>query len=77
MGITVSDEILKRTTKCEKTFACLSGRMQDRCKAERSYNGVLLIQPKNGNSCGYHVDLGKSDFCTCPVRVELYKAYGI
>jgi hypothetical protein len=79
MTITIAEDILKRTTKCNKMFDCLSGRMHDMCEAERflGSNGVLQIQLKNGNSCGYHVRLDDLDFCTCPVRIELHKRYGI
>lgn len=79
MAITIDDDILKRTTKCYKIFDCLSVRLHDMCEVERflGSNGVLQIQLKNGNSCGYYVRLDDLDFCTCPTRLELYKRYGI
>jgi hypothetical protein len=79
MGIKVSDGILKRTTKCEKLFVCLSGRNHDICEAERylGSNGVLQIRLKNENACSYHILLDDLDYCTCPVRIELHKSHGI
>jgi hypothetical protein len=79
MGIKVSDEILMRTTKCEKLFACLSSRSHDMCGAERflGSNGVLQIRLKNENLCSYHVCLDDLDYCTCPVRIELHKRHGV
>ena len=78
MDITISDDMLKKTTKCEKGFSCLSSG-RDVCKAEPSIiKDVVYIECLEETSCPYRFTFGTSGYaCECPVRVVLCKRHGI
>ena len=78
MDITISDDMLKKTTKCEKGFSCLSSG-RDVCKAEPStMEGIVYIEYLEEVSCPYRRSFGRSNCaCECPVRIELCNKYGI
>jgi hypothetical protein len=74
--IKVSGAILKDTTNCRNSFACLSGETEYMCeviKSVSSYNAVI-IKPKSIDSCKYffHID---NTYCLCPTRNEIYRCY--
>ena len=79
--ITISDDILKQTTECEKDFACLSSETRDVCKAEFSVMRSMVYVEclEEASSCSYRDSFGASGIyvCTCPVRIELRDKYGI
>ncbi len=79
MDITISDDMLKKTTKCKKDFACLSSEKRDICKAVPSIiKDVVYIDCLEETSCPYRLTFGTSGYaCECPVRVELCKKHGI
>ncbi|MBN1842476.1 MAG: hypothetical protein JW883_09390 [Deltaproteobacteria bacterium] len=78
MGYSVSEEALKRTNKCAKNFSCLSGKMVGLCEVERFFSlQIVLVNKVNKDSCDYARLVDDYWFCTCPVRAELNKRYGI
>jgi hypothetical protein len=81
MAIILSDDVLTQTTKCEMDFACLSNRTDHLCKVERligfGSKPVLFLRQGEEPYCHYNFGFGTSIICSCPVRLELYKRYGI
>ena len=78
MSIKMDDEVRQRTTHCEHDFSCLSGDKTCLCEAKSSMGYDMLdIKPKFAIDCRYHISFGETDFCTCPIRNELYKRHSI
>ena len=75
--IKVSGAILKDTTNCRNSFACLSGETECMCeviKSARAYN-VVAIKPKSIDSCKNFFHLDNTIYCLCPTRNEIYNRY--
>lgn len=78
MDITISEEILKKATKCDKDCRCLSSGGKDVCKVISSVGPeVKFIDCTGKESCPYCLPFGNGFMCTCPVRLELHNKYGI
>jgi hypothetical protein len=79
MGITVSEDTLAQTTKCEMDFACLSGQASAQCQIESSMESVrfLMVNKIITEPCNYSFRFGDSEFCNCPVRFEMYQHHDI
>ena len=77
--LTVSEQTLAMTTHCQNHFHCLSGQVGGPCKVVFTLESVpfLRINNKNVEPCAYSFRFGDSDFCTCPVRRELFERYRI
>jgi hypothetical protein len=74
----VSEDTLKKTTRCKKAFSCLSGKSSDLCKVELCVDEKIhFIRCVGSEPCSYKVPFGYSYVCICPVRKELYNRYGI
>jgi hypothetical protein len=75
--IKVSEDILKDTTNCRNSFACLSGETECMCevvKSVSSYNAVE-IKAKSIDFCKYFFYLDNTMYCLCPTRNEIYRCY--
>jgi hypothetical protein len=71
-------ENLKKTTKCEKDFACLSHEIGCVCSVEEYRDEMLLfVKAPPDKECMYKMPLGDSFFCVCPMRTELYRQYAV
>jgi hypothetical protein len=81
MNIEMSDDILKRTTKCYHGLSCLSGEPRPVCKVEEPIGTLAALTNCEGKVyCPYCIPYGisgNSSYCTCPVRIELYRRYKI
>jgi hypothetical protein len=85
MHITVPETIVKQTTKCKYEFACLdqtlplNEKLPPRCFSIRTSDpGIVRTMCPMKTACPYCQPLGLGEgICTCPVRKELYKRYGI
>jgi hypothetical protein len=76
MKIEIPDEILKNTTKCNKSFGCLKNEKHVLCRVEHCVNEeVYFIKCLNTATCNYRVSFGNSYFCSCPVRMEIFNKY--
>jgi len=77
--ISVSEEILKQATHCQKNLNCLTGQAGGQCKVKLTLESVpfLKVNRANGEPCPYSFHYENSHFCTCPVRHELFHRYGI
>jgi hypothetical protein len=77
---TISNDILGQTTECEHDFVCLNDNSAPLCAVRSvSPNENVLYTFCSANSpCPYCKTIGPAEgVCTCPVRNELYKRYGI
>ena len=71
-------ESLKKATKCESGFACLSHKIDCVCSVEKFKDNMLLfVKAPADRECVFKMPLGDSFFCVCPMRVELHRQYGI
>jgi hypothetical protein len=86
MKYKIDEETLQQTTKCENNFACLSDECPNICGVLRAVGTQLIITSCTDScaKCAYCVCFNPADppaiseaFCTCPVRVELFKRHGI
>lgn len=78
-AIKVSEVILKDTTTCRNSFACLSGETEYMCEVitlVSSYNAVA-IKPKSIDSCRNILHLDNTIYCLCPTRNEIYRCYNL
>jgi hypothetical protein len=81
MDIRIDDDVIEQATKCGRVFSCLSGDVENLCKV--SYvlyvigDGPCLLQCMTQPPCEYGMALGNRWMCTCPVRKEIYRQYGV
>ncbi len=76
--LTISDETLKQSIKCQRTFECLTDRHL--CLIDRPVNGKgLFIKEKvsNAEHCQYVESSENAFICYCPTRYEIYKRYNL
>lgn len=81
MRYTVSEEVLRATTKCAHNFSCLTtGKCGNSliCKVDKRFdkNMLYIESTKNpeGVSCPYKVSYGGNHghICTCPTHYALF-----
>jgi hypothetical protein len=79
MAITVSDEVLKLTTKCQKGFGCLLDRLRDCCKVTiTAETQMIMTFCRTNGDCPYCDPINDFEgFCICPTRIELFNRHGI
>lgn len=69
----VNEDIIAKTTKCSKSFACLNGSDHKCCTIKDCINQkVHFLDVKDKIICSYVVYFGNDQICTCPVRKEIY-----
>jgi len=78
MILEIDQEILQKTTNCEKNFSCLSNKNHIPCKVKSIINNkVIFVECLNRDYCKYIQNYGNSYICLCPTRIEIFKKYGI
>lgn len=73
----ISQEIIDRTTRCDRDYSCLSESTRDLCEVTHANGENVLFIERNPRPCPYKIPFGSSYICTCPTRHELYKKYHI
>jgi hypothetical protein len=77
MKFAVSEDVIKKATKCRSNFSCLSGEGVCLCEIEDFAGDKLhFIKPGTGE-CDYRMGFGFSYLCNCPVRKEIYNQYRV
>jgi hypothetical protein len=74
----IENHVLRKTTKCEHSFSCLSEDNPPPFCEVIAYNAlskVVKVKPTSDRSCPYRLALHTFRYCLCPTRVELYKQY--
>ena len=66
-----------KATKCDRDYACLSGRKGAVCVVEHAVGDGEIIMVKRTNKCSdrYYKPFADGGCCECPVRKEIYKRY--
>jgi len=80
VDIKIDNFVLRKTTKCEHNFSCLSEDYPTPFCEVIAYNTlskVVKVKPKADRSCPYILALNTLRYCLCPTRVELYKQHKI
>ena len=70
----IADSIKEKTTKCNRSFQCLTGDSLCLCEVIEDTNRCSVkIKSKSDASCEYF----RAPFgtCMCPTRVEIYRKY--
>ncbi len=75
MEIEIPDDVIKLATKCTKNFSCLYGDTERLCKVEYCVSDTVHFIKCLEPTCSYKVAFGSGDFCTCPIRKEIYNRY--
>jgi hypothetical protein len=79
MKLAISEDVLGKTTRCSRNFACLSGDKECLCELESQINNQVFFI-RNNQQCGicdYKMSFGFSYICNCPTRKEVYNRYKI
>ena len=78
MMFPVSSEAKQATTDCEKGVSCLEGKRKDLCEVESCIGQkVHFIKRLNEGNCSYQHSFGEQNFCSCPIRKEIFNKYKI
>ena len=76
MEITIQEQFLRKATACKNDRRCVNGAsmfpVEDPVGAT-----ALVVTPPNGADCDYLTRLDTTVYCTCPVRIQIYKKYGV
>ncbi|PJC58491.1 MAG: hypothetical protein CO023_05245 [Flavobacteriales bacterium CG_4_9_14_0_2_um_filter_35_242] len=79
----IDDDILKKTTLCQKNFECLCSKEtnstnEKNCikKADCFVTEDLFVVECTESACPYFLNYGGYCICSCPTRIEIYKKYG-
>lgn len=83
MKFDISQDVIKRTTKCPSNFYCLDDTESPMCAEDTPMcpveihieKSVLFVKAPHTILCPYKVHFGTSYICTCPVRYEISKQY--
>lgn len=70
--------IVAEADKCRQDYGCLSGQEFGLCKPayrQGQKTGVLICGERP--NCPYSSYIGSDYVCTCPVRQEIFKKYGV
>ena len=74
----IEEQIITKTTHCEKNFDCLKSDKHHCCKVKYCVNKeVHFINCANNINCSYKMIFGNSFICICPVRKEIYNKNGV
>lgn len=80
MCLTISEDVLKETDKCEHGFSCLKSlKCEDKAMCPVDYaNGtnVLFLLSNESIPCPYNVPFGYGTVCACPTHFAIYNKYG-
>jgi hypothetical protein len=77
MDIQIGQDVIEKTTECDKNFSCLCGDKKDFCEIENPAESVFFVEKPKKDTCQYRQPLARFYLCTCPTRQEIYKRYNI
>jgi hypothetical protein len=70
-------ETLMEAKKCSKHHACLTDEAYQLCGIKLSSEHHARLVCGRGADCPYSSSLGNKVVCTCPVRHEIFRKYGV
>lgn len=74
----IDNQILKRTTQCDKSFVCQHDPNNCYClslKVERCVEGKIIFINCVNSLCKYYLSFGRAIICNCPTRIGIYLKY--
>lgn len=75
--VPIPKSVLDKASACPNGFSCLSSKTRKVGKVTDGLGHSLFVKCE-ARQCPYRLSFGVSHkLCTCPVRNELYKNYGI
>ncbi len=76
--IKIDKGILKKTTRCNFDFSCLTGDKTCLCEVidQKGFSSIK-VRPNPDLPCSYNLPFNKSHYCICPTRREIYQKYKI
>ncbi len=78
MKLEISEDVLKKTHRCEKEFFCMSDERKDLCQVESSSGyQTLFVKCLSDEECCYRTPIANDLVCYCPTRNEIYNKYHI
>jgi hypothetical protein len=80
INIEIDEDVIAKADKCTSLLGCLNNKDYQLCKVvpPTNGNGVVFIECREKRYCNYKNIFGYSlVFCSCPVRKEIYRKYGI
>ena len=78
MSFKVDDSTIKKTTKCEKNYSCMSKKRKELCKVTYTImDAVHFVKCHNTEHCDYLLPYGHAFYCSCPIRKEIFHRYHI
>jgi hypothetical protein len=77
MTILVSDEARRATIRCPHNFDCLNSEGYPICPGKKLIGNILFVEAVGKLSDPYKVPFCAGHICTCPMRIEFYKRYGV
>lgn len=79
MAYKIPDEILQQAKRCMFNYKCQEENCNfQMCEIERNIQDkALLIKKRAKDFCPYCSKYGYNEFCTCPVRIEIFKNIAI
>ncbi|RLD47679.1 MAG: hypothetical protein DRI94_13655 [Bacteroidetes bacterium] len=78
MNFEIDSDIINKT-HCDKDFICLKEEAEDNiCKINKCFDDKFCsISKAKFENCINCFSFGYSRMCKCPVRIEIFKKYGI
>lgn len=74
----IPQDVIDSTVHCVNGKNCLEGGSCLNCRVMEVLDGKhALVNCHNYPGCRYRVDFGYSCMCSCPVRIAIYRKYGI
>lgn len=78
MKMEIGQDVIQRTSKCEKDFRCLSGYTGHLCRILcYMKEDIYFVKCMEKVDCAYLETHEKTRLCNCPVRKEIYQRYKI
>ena len=78
VDIEIDKAVLKKTSRCNFDFICLSEDHSCMCEV-KDLKGLtsIKVKPNPDRPCPYLLRFHKSHYCVCPTRREIYNKYKI
>ncbi len=77
----IEKSLVDLADKCPGGHPCLDGKESLHCRVsfsvEKGEDEYIFIKCPEGGGCSYRLSFGQTHVCTCPVRMQIYRKYGI
>lgn len=78
MAFIIPREIVGQARRCDFDHCCLDAEGTCRCRiVESPGDEAVCVAGNRPTLCGYRKAFSDCHICTCPVRVAIYRRYGL